>query len=130
MNPVTTSESGDDDAAFTKTITVSAKKTMIQLGLFRLPAHAATGVRLKAGQVVKLRISGQCRIGFQAHDLRGPEGLIVAIGSTDAPATQYYKGTAEMDFTVDKSGQLFLAVDDLIAADNQGELTVEVAVDE
>ena len=121
---------GSTNSASVQTLTVSAKTAMIQLALFKLPPHAATGVMLNAGQKVTMQIEGQYRIGGAAEHLRGPSGLLIAVGSTNGPATQHFKGREELQFTVRKSGQLFLAVDDLIPVDNQGELTVTLSVED
>lgn len=111
-----------------KTLTVSARSTLPQLAFFNLPAHAATGVQLKAGQIVKMHVEGQWRVGRRGGDLRGPSAMWIVVGQTGRPATQFRKAAAEVEFTVEKSGQLFLGIDDWLPADNAGDLTVQLEV--
>lgn len=113
--------------AVLKTVQVSAR-TLIGLGIFKLPAAASTGIELEQGREVTLRISGRWKIGLRPVDLRGPEPMRIAVGQVGRPALQSFKGAPVVRFTVKQTGILFLGIDDLIPADNSGELTVDVEI--
>jgi len=52
--------------------------------------------------------------------------LRIAIGQAGRPASQSFSGGPETRFTVTQDGELFLGIDDFWPPDNQGELQVEV----
>lgn len=113
-------------SATLKTIRVSAGVALIELHKLGLPGNASTGIKVEKGQQVTLKVAGKWKNAL--NSVRGADLLRIAVGSAGGRAIQYLKGSETVRFTAAGSGFLFMGMDDVITADNSGQLTVEVEI--
>jgi Ca2+-binding EF-hand superfamily protein len=101
-----------------------------------------TGIMVRAGDVIRLRSSGQIQLSDNASDVAGPAGALSRRNAPDAPISGVYAGALigkigsyapfaigdQGQITAPVGGQLYLGVNDDHLPDNRGEFTVTVSV--
>jgi hypothetical protein len=111
-----------------KDVTVPARRILGMSSSSVLPAIAYTDLNVLKGQKVRVTAAGTVKLGLRKNQLAGPEVLVFGIGEAGKPARQRVAGGADVTFTVEKPGGLFIGIRDHSPDDNHDSFQVTIEV--